>query len=107
MLHPPRDLFGGGMRGGTVARFLAVAHQTSEAEEFVDALRAASSRDPGAEFVLLVPAPPVGHPGPGASVERELQRGRRCRAVAWSKPGSMSSMLVWAAHSRFRPSWTP
>jgi len=49
------------MRGGTVARFLAVAHQTSEAEEFVDALRAASSRDPGAEFVLLVPATPVRH----------------------------------------------
>jgi len=44
-----------------VARYLAVAHQTSEAPEFVEALRAAAARDPGAEFVLLVPATPVRH----------------------------------------------
>lgn len=44
-----------------MARFLAVAHQTAEAGEFVDAVRAAASREAGTEFVLLVPATPVKH----------------------------------------------
>jgi hypothetical protein len=46
-----------------VARFLAVAHQTSESEEFVEVVRAAAARDSQAEFVLLVPATPVSHLG--------------------------------------------
>jgi hypothetical protein len=44
-----------------VARFLAVAHQTSEADEFIEAVRQAAGGDPKAEFVLLVPATPVEH----------------------------------------------
>ncbi len=46
-----------------MARFLAVAHQTSEADEFVEGVRAAAARNPEAEFVLLVPATPVSHLG--------------------------------------------
>lgn len=41
-------------------RVLAVAHQTAEASEFLDAVRSAAERD-GAEVVLLVPATPVNH----------------------------------------------
>jgi GABA permease len=44
-----------------VTRFLAVAHQTAEAREFVDAIRTAADRDTATEFVLLVPATPVRH----------------------------------------------
>ena len=41
-------------------RLLAVAHQTAETSEFVDAVRALAMRD-GSEVVLLVPATPVNH----------------------------------------------
>ena len=44
-----------------MARFLVVAHQTSEAPEFVEAIRRVSLRHPDGEFVLLVPATPVTH----------------------------------------------
>jgi len=42
-----------------MARYLAVAYQTAETPEFIDAVRHAAEQDPAAEFVLLVPATPV------------------------------------------------
>lgn len=39
-----------------MVRILAVAHQTAESVEFVQAVTKAAARDPGAEFVVLVPA---------------------------------------------------
>ena len=47
-------------RGGDLRRLLAVAHQTAESEQFLEAVRSAADRD-GAEVVLLVPATPVRH----------------------------------------------
>ena len=44
-----------------VTRFLAVAHQTADAREFLDAIRAAAEREAATEFVVLVPATPVRH----------------------------------------------
>ncbi len=44
-----------------MARYLAVAHQTSEAPEFIEAILAVARKDPAAEVVLLVPATPVSH----------------------------------------------
>jgi len=43
-----------------VRRLLAVAHQTAEASEFLDTVRALALRD-RAQVVLLVPATPVNH----------------------------------------------
>jgi hypothetical protein len=44
-----------------VSRYLAVAHQTANAGEFIEALKAASGEHPQVEVVLLVPATPVKH----------------------------------------------
>ncbi|MGH8953117.1 MAG: hypothetical protein ACRDX9_17065 [Acidimicrobiia bacterium] len=44
-----------------MTRLLAVAHQTAEAREFVDAIRVTAERDATTEIVLLVPATPVRH----------------------------------------------
>lgn len=44
-----------------MARYLAVAYQTSEAPEFIEAILAVARKDPAAEVVLLVPATPVSH----------------------------------------------
>jgi hypothetical protein len=43
-----------------MARYLLVAHQTAESEELMVAARELAAEDPGAEFVLLVPATPTG-----------------------------------------------
>jgi hypothetical protein len=40
--------------------YLLVAHQTAESEELLAAARDLARQDPQAEFVLLVPATPVG-----------------------------------------------
>ena len=44
-----------------MARYLLVAHQTAESEELLAGARALAREDPDAEFVLLVPATPVGN----------------------------------------------
>jgi hypothetical protein len=44
-----------------MARYLVVAHQTAESEELIEHLHGRAAADPSAEFVLLVPATPVGH----------------------------------------------
>ena len=44
-----------------MARYLVVAHQTSEAQEFIDTVRAIAERDGDAKFVLLVPETHVQH----------------------------------------------
>lgn len=46
-----------------VARYLVVAHQTADSPELVAELRRVQASDPGAAFVLLVPATPVQHLG--------------------------------------------
>ena len=46
-----------------MARYLAVAYQTSESPEFVEALKGLATTDPDAEFVLVIPATPVKHLG--------------------------------------------
>jgi hypothetical protein len=43
-----------------MSRYLLVAHQTAESEELLSSARELARRDPGAEFVLLVPATPIG-----------------------------------------------
>jgi len=43
-----------------VAKYLLVAHQTAESEELLAAANDLARDDPEAEFVLLVPATPVG-----------------------------------------------
>jgi hypothetical protein len=43
-----------------MARYLLVAHQTAESEELRGQVLALSREDPAAEFVLLVPATPIG-----------------------------------------------
>jgi len=43
-----------------VARYLLVAHQTAESEELLQAAQGLARQDADAEFVLLVPATPVG-----------------------------------------------
>ena len=44
-----------------MARYLLVAHQTAESAELLAAARELAREDDGAEFVLLVPATPVGN----------------------------------------------
>ncbi len=44
-----------------MARYLAVAHQTAESDEFIAAAREFAAQNPDAELVLLVPATPVSH----------------------------------------------
>ena len=44
-----------------MARYLVVAHQTSEAQEFIDTVRAIAERDGDAKFVRLVPETHVQH----------------------------------------------
>jgi hypothetical protein len=43
-----------------MARYLLVAHQTAESEELRAQVLALMKEDPAAEFVLLVPATPIG-----------------------------------------------
>ena len=43
-----------------MARYLLVAHQTAHSDELLQAARELARHDPHAEFVLLVPATPVG-----------------------------------------------
>ena len=44
-----------------MARYLLVAHQTAQSQELLDAAQALKRDDAEAEFVLLVPATPVGN----------------------------------------------
>jgi hypothetical protein len=48
-------------REGKMARYLVVAYQTAESQELLDQLSELFKDDPRAEFVLLVPATPVGY----------------------------------------------
>jgi hypothetical protein len=43
-----------------MAKYLLVAHQTAHSEELLEAAQDLARQDPEAEFVLLVPATPVG-----------------------------------------------
>ena len=59
-----------------MARYLVVAHQTSEAQEFIDTVRAIAERDGDAKFVLLVPETHVQHLATwteGESARRRLE----------------------------------
>lgn len=44
-----------------MARYLLVAHQTAKSPELIHAARRLEQEDPAAEFVLLVPAIPLGN----------------------------------------------
>lgn len=44
-----------------MARYMVVAHQTADSPELAGALRQIIAGDPGATFVLVVPATPVQH----------------------------------------------
>src|SRR5262245_28615058 len=44
-----------------MARYLLVAHQTAESEELLRGAASLAGEDPEAEFVLLIPATPVGN----------------------------------------------
>src|SRR5437870_3766067 len=43
-----------------MARYLLVAHQTAQSSQLLAAAEELARDDPGAEFVLIVPATPVG-----------------------------------------------
>src|SRR5205807_4856354 len=47
-------------REDSMARYLLIAHQTAECDEPHDAASDVAREDPDAEFVVLVPATPVG-----------------------------------------------
>lgn len=64
-----------------MARYLAVAHQTSESDEFVKALHAATADDPEAQVVLVVPATPVQHLL-DTWTEGQVERIAEARAIA-------------------------
>jgi hypothetical protein len=44
-----------------MARYLVVAHQTAASPELIGRALELAAKDPGAEFVLLVPATPTAH----------------------------------------------
>jgi len=65
-----------------MARYLLVAHQTAQSEELLGAARELAHEDPHAEFVLLVPATPVGRLlvwEEGATVEVARRRAASAR----------------------------
>ena len=62
-----------------MARYLVVAHQTSESPEFVEALKGLVTTDPHAEFVLVIPATPVKHLG--TWTEGEARAAAEAKAV--------------------------
>lgn len=67
-----------------MARYLLVAHQTAESEELFGVARRLAHEDPEAEFVLLVPATPVGsllvwEEGATAEVARRRAASARAR----------------------------
>src|SRR5690349_10167187 len=67
--------------------YLLVAHQTAESDELLAAARELAQQDPEAEFVLLVPATPVGsllvwEEGETAEVARRQARAGRARLEA-------------------------
>jgi hypothetical protein len=69
-----------------MARYLLVAHQTAESQELREQVAALVQEDRGAEFVLLVPATPVGLltavGGEGRSaVQVARWRGARARSL--------------------------
>ena len=66
-----------------MAKYLLVAHQTAESEELLAAARELARRDTDAEFVLLVPATPVGNLlvwEEGATAEVAQRRAASARA---------------------------
>ena len=66
-----------------MAKYLLVAHQTAESEELLTAARELARRDPDAEFILLVPATPVGNLlvwEEGATAEVAQRRAASARA---------------------------
>lgn len=64
-----------------MGRYLAVAHQTSEAPEFVDAVLSVVERDSDAEFVLVVPATPVKHLVTWTEGESRIVAGEKAMAA--------------------------
>jgi hypothetical protein len=82
-LHEP----GGVASAGSMSCYLLVAHQTAESEELLAAARDLAQKDPQAEFVLLVPATPVGsllvwEEGETAEVAKRRARSARARLEA-------------------------
>ena len=67
-----------------MAGYMLVAHQTALSEELLGAAKELAGADPGAEFVVLVPATPVSHMMVWEEGEtRELARRRAEAARAW------------------------
>src|SRR5262245_10135197 len=90
-----------------MARYLLVAHQTAESEELQQGARALAGEDPDAEFVLLVPATPVGNllvweEGQTAEVARRRAASARARLeqqglrVVEARPGDQDPVAAIA-----------
>jgi hypothetical protein len=90
-----------------MARYLLVAHQTAESEELQQGARALAAEDPEAEFVLLVPATPVGNllvweEGQTAEVARRRAASARTRLeqqglrVVEARPGDQDPVAAIA-----------
>lgn len=75
-----------------MARYLAVAHQTSESDDFIKAVHSAVADDPEAQVVLVVPATPVKHlldaytEGQGEKIAEEKASSARKRLEAAGIP---------------------
>ena len=78
-----------------MARYLIVAHQTATSPALVSRVRAMLAVEPGAEFVVLVPATPVEQlPWYAEGDARSLAR----RVRPW---GRVWSGRRWALHRRW------
>jgi hypothetical protein len=67
-----------------MATYVLVAHQTALSEALLTAAREVAGQDPAAEFVVLVPATPVGHLLSSEEGETTAVARRRCaEAQAW------------------------
>ena len=82
-----------------MARYLLVAHQTAESQELREQVTALVQEDRAAEFVLLVPATPVGLlPAVGGEGRTAVQvarwRGTRARALLEEVGARVSAVRI-------------
>jgi hypothetical protein len=84
-----------------MARYLIVAYQTADSPELIEFVRAKTVEDPGAEFVLLVPATPGGflrHRQEGDARQLAANRGAEA-AVRLAEAGVAVVVTKVGSHS--------
>jgi len=84
-----------------MARYLIVAHQTADSPQLVQAVKEIRSREPDAEFGLLVPATPVSHLASWTRGEAEAvaaEAGERARTRFGAEGVALSEVIVGDAN---------